>query len=135
MIPINLEIINKTAEKARESERKRYNYNFHKDKSDVIQRILNVVQPGSKVEPHMHDNKTEVFLALKGKIKIIEWNNNGELKESYVIEPNGENCGVEVQPKTWHSMEALEPDSAVYIAMTGPYDKKTHKVFAPWLKK
>jgi cupin fold WbuC family metalloprotein len=47
MMKITDEIISKTSDKAKTSERNRCNYNFHKSYGDPIQRFLNAVEPNS----------------------------------------------------------------------------------------
>ena len=59
--------------KAANSVRKRTNYNFHKRNDDPLQRMLNVLQPGTYVQPHKHENpdKRETFIILQGRLLII----------------------------------------------------------------
>jgi len=129
MIKLDNKLINRIASESRISKRKRMNYNFHKDYSAKVQRLINVVQPKSIVEPHKHEHTFEVFIALKGRIEITEYDNKGKVRETYVIEPNGDTKAVEVAANVYHSMKALEPDSVVYMVMEGPYNPKKHKLF------
>lgn len=127
MIKIDDKLINEIALSSRVSERKRLNYNFHKDYNESVQRLINVIQPGSIIKPHLHKKTFEVFVILKGKIRVIEYAKNGKIKETCVLEPNGKIKAVEIKSNILHSIEALEADSAVYIIMEGPYDEKEHK--------
>jgi cupin fold WbuC family metalloprotein len=129
MIKIDSKLLRGTALKSRISERKRANHNFHKEYGERVQRFINVIQPQSIIEPHLHKNTFEVFIALKGKIEVDTYTPDGKVKEKCVIEPGGKISGVEVKENEWHSIKALEPDSVVYIVMEGPYNPKEHKTF------
>ena len=121
-------------EKSRESGRKRAIHCFHKPE-DKVQRMLNAIQPGSYLPPHKHLEKTEVFLALKGKFIIAEYDDSGNLTASGVIADDGEQRGVEVAPNVWHNIISLEPDSVAYEVIDGPYLADQHKVFPGWAPK
>ena len=68
MIKIDSKIINHLNSIAEGSSRKRINHNFHKESSDLLQRMLNAMEPGTYIQPHKHENpeKREVFLILNG---------------------------------------------------------------------
>ena len=102
MISIDKQLISETLKKAHQSPRHRQIFRFHK-----------------------------VFIALKGKLAIIRFNEKGRILDHYIIDEKGPNFGVEIKPKEWHSMVALEP-SVVYEVKQGPYNKKTDKVFPAW---
>ncbi|MBI2139418.1 WbuC family cupin fold metalloprotein [Candidatus Woesearchaeota archaeon] len=134
MITIDSSLIHTIGKQSRAEARKRLTFNFHKSPQDHIQRFINVLQPESIVEPHRHEHSFEAFIALKGKVEIAVYDDDGAVKEKAVIGPDGDNRGVEVPAKEWHSLRALEKDSCVYIVMQGPYHPEGHKRFAPWLK-
>lgn len=129
MIKIDNKLIGEISVKSKTTERKRLNFNFHLHYSDRIQRFINVIQPESIIEPHLHTKTIEVFIALKGKIEIIEYDNKGYVKETCIIEPNGNVKDVEIKENVHHSLRAMKPDSVVYIVMQGHYDPKEHKTF------
>ena len=128
MIKIDNGLIKKVSISSKKSQRKRLNYNFHSNEAEKIQRFINVIQPESIIEPHKHLSSFEVFIALCGRVKIIEYDNYGKIKESCIIEPNGKTRAVEIKKNSWHSLQALDKDSCVYIVMQGPYNHKNHKV-------
>ena len=47
-------LIDETSAKAKESPRLRMNYNFHPELSDKVQRFINCMEVGTKVEIHHH---------------------------------------------------------------------------------
>jgi len=127
-------LITELSKKAKTSIRKRYNYNFHKDRRDYLQRFLNAVKPDTYVRPHKHENpdKIEIFLILKGRVLILEFDDKGQIIDNLILDFEKGGKGVEIPPKTWHSIIVLEEDSVLYEIKEGPYVKETDKIFAKW---
>lgn len=67
-------LINKVASDAKASPRLRMNYNFHQSLDDKCHRFLNAVEPGTVVPVHKHPTKDESFVVLKGRVKILTYN-------------------------------------------------------------
>lgn len=137
MIKIDQSLIADLAEKARNSDRKRINFNFHKVPGDPLQRLLNVMQPGTYLQPHKHENpdKREVFIALTGKFLALEFDEQGNIADSMILDPLKGIYAAEVSARTYHTIICLEPDSAIYELKDGPYDPSDDKHFAPWAPK
>ncbi len=134
MIKINSELINQVSEQAQVSSRRRKNYNFHEQDVDLLQRMLNAMEPDTYIQPHKHENpdKVEAFFVLKGSILLVEFNENGEITDHCVLNPLQGNFGGEVSPRTWHTLISLEKGSVAYEVKDGPYDPTIDKQFAPW---
>ncbi len=134
MKKITQESINKVCDEARDSKRKRKNYNYHDELSDTLQRLLNAMQPGTYIQPHKHEapDKREAFIILQGRILVLTYNNEGEITEHFILDPKEGNYGVEIPEKTWHSLIVLEEDSIVYEVKDGPYSPVSDKNFASW---
>ncbi|MFN8258459.1 MAG: WbuC family cupin fold metalloprotein [Bacteroidales bacterium] len=121
-------------ERAAKLERRRLNYNFHKEQGDILQRMLNVMNSDTYIRPHKHINpdKREVFIVLKGKVLVVEFDDSGNVTE-YAMLSNDSACyGCEIRLRSWHSIICLEDNSVVYEVKDGPYDPLTDKIFAPW---
>lgn len=132
-------IIDKTllaqlSDKAANSVRKRANYNFHQSADDPLQRMLNLLQPYSYVQPHKHEHpdKREAFIILQGRLLVILFHNDGTIKQSIVLDRDKDIHGIEIPPKCYHTIIALENDTCVYEVKDGPYDVNNDKQFAPW---
>ena len=134
MITITDELLKETSNKAKTSVRKRCNYNFHKSNTDPIQRFINALEPDTYLRPHKHANpdKTEIFLILKGRVLIVEFDDNGKVIDYFILDYKKGNQGVEIPPKTWHSFIALQESSILYEIKEGPFIKETDKIFAKW---
>jgi len=134
MIKIDNHLLSDLNNKAETSNRKRINHNFHKKNSDLLQRMLNAMEPDTYIQPHKHENpdKREVFLALKGRFVVVEFNESGEVIEYTILDPDKGNYGAEVAQGVYHTIISLEKNSVVYEVKDGPYDPETDKNFAPW---
>lgn len=134
LIPINKALIANLSEKAGASKRGRINLNFHPHDSDLLQRMLNAIEPGSYVQPHKHHNpdKTEVFMILRGRLAVVVFDDSGKMTGHIILDPLTGNFGVEIPPRTWHMILALEPGTVVYETKNGPYNPADDKTFAEW---
>jgi len=119
---------------AQNSARRRTLYTFHTDNSDKLQRMAAVIEPESYIRPHKHQrpDKVEVFVILRGKLAVVIFADDGRVSEHVVLEAGKSPWGVEVTPDTWHMTLALEPDTAMYEVVEGPWHPKTHKTFPNW---
>lgn len=134
MIKIDERFISKISDKAKTSERRRMNYNFHKKDSETLQRMLNALEIDTYIQPHKHENpdKVEVFFVLRGRILVVEFDDNGNITDYIVLNSNKGNYGAEIPAKTWHTIIALEPGTVAYEVKDGPYNPKNDKTFAKW---
>jgi len=134
MIHIDEILLNEIIAKAKASPRKRMNHNFHTYAGDTLQRMLNCLELGTYCRPHKHENppKREVFIILKGTVAVLQFNNEGGIIETVILNNAKGQYGVEISPLTWHSIIALENESVVFECKDGPYEPASDKDFAPW---
>lgn len=137
MIKINTEFIDPLTERAKKSPRKRINFNFHSQADDLLQRMLHGMEPHTYVQPHKHENpdKVEAFFCLRGRVAVVEFDAEGVIIDSIVLDNATGNFGCEILPRTWHSIICLEPNSVVYEVKNGPYNPVDDKNFASWAPK
>ncbi|MFQ5952083.1 MAG: WbuC family cupin fold metalloprotein [Candidatus Omnitrophota bacterium] len=137
MIKITDKLLTETSDKAGHAERKRHNYNFHKDFDDPINRMINAMEKGAYFPPHKHENpdKREVFIIFKGRVLMVEFNDSGKVTDYIILDPEKGDMGVEIPPRTWHTLVPLEKVSVLYEIKDGPYDKNVDKTFAEWAPK
>jgi cupin fold WbuC family metalloprotein len=137
MIKIDTFLLNQVSGEAKASPRRRKNYNFHKEYSDTLQRLLNAMDPLSYIQPHKHENpdKREIFFALRGRIAVIEFDALGNITEHILLDPLKGIYGAEIPERTFHTIIALEPGSVAYEFKDGPYNPVDDKNFAPWAPK
>jgi len=134
MIKINETLISETSQKAKLNPRRRMNLNFHKEDSATLQRMLNALEPDTYIQPHKHENpdKAEVFFVLRGRILVLEFDDDGNITEHIVLDAIKGNYGAEIAVRTWHSIISLEAGSVAYEVKDGPYNVAIDKNFAPW---
>ena len=137
MIIINDDFIHPIIAKANVSPRRRMNYNFHPQLDDPLQRMLNCLEPETYVQPHKHENpdKVEAFILLKGKILVVEFDNDGNVTSHALLEAGTGVYGAEIAPRVFHCIIALETGSVIYEVKNGPYSPLNDKNFASWAPK
>jgi cupin fold WbuC family metalloprotein len=107
---------------------------FHSDGSDVHQRMLNAIQPGSYIRPHRHHHppKSETIVILQGALKYVVFDDRGAIEEVFMLSSDGLIAGIDTEPGVFHTFLAVRPNSVVFESKTGPYDPASDKDFAPW---
>lgn len=137
MIKINTDFIERISEKAKTSARRRMNFNFHPFPDDTLQRLLNAMEPDTYIQPHKHENpdKVEVFFCLRGRLLVVEFNDDGTIADYIVLDSQSGNYGCEIPARTYHSIISLESGSVAYEVKHGPYNPIDDKNFAAWAPK
>lgn len=114
-------IINDLTEKASKSLRLRMNYNLHESFEDSVQRMFNALEPGTIVPIARHPYSNETLIMLRGKLRVLIYNDNKEIIEDVIIAPNTENIGYHIPKGTWHKVESLESGTVCFETREGPY--------------
>ncbi len=137
MIRIDQQLIDQVSAKAKVASRQRMNHNFHQSPEDPLNRMLNAMEPGTYVQPHKHENpdKREAFLILRGSILVVSFDETGNITDHIVLSPQKGNFGLEIPPRTFHTLICLETDSVLYELKDGPYEMTNDKIFAGWAPK
>lgn len=133
---VDKKLISDVTLKSEKSERKRANISFHKP-SDKVQRMVAVLQPNTYAQPHKHESpdKVEMFIVLKGKLAILEFDNKGAIKHKTILDKGSGVLAAEILPRTWHTIVSLKPNTTVIEILEGPYKASTHKKFVSWAPK
>ena len=137
MIKIGRSLLDSTSAQAKGAARRRMNYNFHKNPSDTLQRMLNAMEPFSYVQPHKHEDpdKREIFFSLRGRIIVIEFDELGNIADHILLDPAAGNFGVEIPARIYHTIISLDHDAVAYEVKDGPYAQMNDKHFASWAPK
>lgn len=127
-------MLDRLAEEARQSPRRRMHLNLHASYDEPCQRLLNAVEPDSYIRPHRHRTplKPETFLALRGRFAAAIFDADGEIEQAVLLDAVAGPWGVDIAPGTWHVILALEPGSVFFEAKPGPYEPLSDKDWAPW---
>ena len=137
---INDELLGELRKQAKSNERLRTNYDLRTTPEDTSQRMLNVLEPGTKVPIHRHLKNSESVVCIEG---CLDWMIYEELPNMDAGGPihDGERAfdescfkevarvrvcpreglyGVQVPLGAWHSIEVYEP-STIFEAKDGAY--------------
>lgn len=133
LVPFSEAVLDAAVQAARNGARKRHMVRFH-DFKEPVQRMLNAVEPGSYVRPHRHadPDKPEAFVALRGSVVVVRFDDNGTPLEGVLVSADGPVRGAEVPPGAWHTFVALRSGTVLFEVTQGPYDAVTNKQFASW---
>ena len=127
-------LIRTALDASRSSPRKRIIQPLHKSASDPLHRMLNVAQPGTYIRPHRHLDppKAESLVVLQGRIGFVTFDEAGEVTGMYVLGPDEDAVGIDMEPGVYHTFVVLEQDTVLFEVKPGPYAKATDKAFAAW---
>ncbi len=123
------------AAEARRSPRLRRNHNLHAE-PDLVQRFLNVMQPGTYVRPHRHlrpgpGDGFECFVVLQGSLGLLLLDDQGEVRRQLRLDAAGPLRGVELAEGVFHTLVALAADTVMFEIKQGPYQPARDKDFLP----
>jgi cupin fold WbuC family metalloprotein len=131
--PIDQALFDRVAATARQSPRLRRNHNLHAE-PDLVQRFLNVLQPGTYVRPHRHLRALpgagfECFVVLQGAIGLLLLEDSGTVLRRERLDAAGPLRGMELAEGQLHTLVALTPDAVMLEIKQGPYEPAADKEF------
>jgi len=131
---VGLELVNELLEQARQSPRRRQNFNLHPRLEDPVQRLFNVMHPGAYVRPHRHrgEGRWEVFLVLRGAVSVFVFDDTPAVAQRIELAARGPELAVEIPAGAWHSLVVQEPDTVLFELKPGPYFPLEDRDFAAW---
>lgn len=121
-------------EASRESPRKRFILPIHRTQDAPVQRMMNFLQPGTYVRPHLHPRKgaVETLVIVQGAILFRQFDDEGRVLLETECRAGAPSAVLDIEPETWHSFDVLEADTVLFESKMGPYDVNLDKIFAPW---
>lgn len=117
-------------QESRSSPRRRMLFPIHRGPSDLVQRMLNFLQPGTYIQPHLHPrpSASETLLVMSGLLGFITFDTAGQVLSTHHLSI-GEL--IDIEAGVWHSVLALADDTIILEIKRGPYDAGD-KIFADW---
>jgi|TARA_A100001011_G_scaffold386462_1_gene462334 cupin fold WbuC family metalloprotein len=130
---LDQDLFDRVAKEARQGSRLRMNHNLHQA-NDLVQRFINVLQPGTYVRPHRHlrdqeGEGFECFLVLQGAVGLLLLNQQGEVIHQERLDASGPLRGIELAESQLHTLVALEDDTVIFELKQGPYQPSSDKDF------
>jgi hypothetical protein len=137
---INTDLLSALHDQAKSTDRLRQNFDLRTTSEDTSQRMLNALQPGTKVPIHRHLETSETVICLEGCLDWIFYEelpsmdtggpiHDGEtaiddhqFKEVARVRvcPREGQYGIQVPKGAWHSIVVHEP-STIFEAKDGAY--------------
>lgn len=121
MTVIDDKLLNKLSEKAVQSERLRMNHNFHQNQESLSQRLLNGLEPGTRIPLHKHDNTAETYILIRGSLRVDFYENQTDFSRSIILNRSEGTYGIDIPSGQWHTLEVLEKGTIIFEAKDGPY--------------
>ena len=118
---IDKKILDELTASAKASPRLRMAMDLRNSPEDLSQRMLNALEPGTIMPIHRHQASSETVVILRGKIRWIFFDENGNETERVVLDADGDLRMLNVEKDRWHSLECLESGSVLYESKDGPY--------------
>lgn len=115
-------ILNELTAQAKTSPRLRMNLDLRNTPADQSQRMLNALEPGTVMPIHRHRHTSETVVVLRGKVKWLYYDDQGELTDTILVEAGGDICGLSVPMGQWHSIECLESGSVILETKDGAWE-------------
>ena len=122
---IDDKLLDKITDKAKSSERLRMNFNLHESLDSKAQRLLNALEPGTILPVHRHQTTAETYILLRGKIKVMFYDEGGTETDSFYLNPEEGKYGVHIPKLQWHTLEVLEKGTVIFEVKDGPYTPLT----------
>ena len=89
MVRINDHLLEHLSAQAKACERLRMNLDLRTSTDDSSQRMLNALEPGTPLPIHRHRFSTETVVMVRGSIKEIFYNDNGEVTDIILMQAGG----------------------------------------------
>ena len=118
---INTELLDMLTAQAQASPRLRMNFDLRNSPADQSQRMLNALEPGTVMPIHRHRTTSETVVVLRGKVKWIYYNDQGEITDTFIVAPGTTLVGLCVPIGQWHSLECLETGTVILETKDGAY--------------
>lgn len=118
---VDKKILDELTSKAKDNPRLRCNLDMRNSADDQSQRMLNALEPGTVMPIHRHHTSSETVVILRGKIRWILYDDNGNETERVVLDADGEPRMLNVEKNRWHSLECLTSGAVLYESKEGPY--------------
>ena len=122
-VKIDNTLLDSLTAQAKASPRLRMNLDLRNSPADTSQRMLNAIEPGSVVPIHRHQNTSETFVVLRGRV-VEEFYDELEriCCATYEVSAGGPVCALNIPAGTWHTLRALESGTVILEMKDGAYE-------------
>jgi cupin fold WbuC family metalloprotein len=118
---IDTSLLDSLTAEALASGRLRMNFNFHTSATSPSQRLLNALEPGTKLPIHRHAYTQETYVLLRGRMRVLFYDSEGRVQEETLLDPLQGLYGLNIPAGQWHTIEVLEAGTVIFECKDGPY--------------
>jgi cupin fold WbuC family metalloprotein len=131
---ITRDLLDVVTDEAKNTPRRRKNFNFHAGDEASCNRLLNAMEPDSYIRPHRHldPEKDETLIVLRGRLGVVFFDGEGNVRETAVLTPEGDAMGVNIPHGEFHTVACLESGAVFFESKAGPYRPLTTEEKALW---
>lgn len=133
---IDTKLLDELTAAAAESPRLRMNYDLRNTPEDGSQRMLNAMEPGTKIPIHRHNASSELVVLIRGRAIQYFYDDSGNMTEAVLLVPSCEHaldsggpfavtssCSMMcVEAGRWHRLEPLVHGTVVFECKDGAYE-------------
>ena len=119
---INQKILDELTAQAKASPRLRMNMDLRNSSADGSQRMLNALEPGTPLPIHRHMKSSETVVCLRGHLREVFYDEDGEITEVIDLQPGGECVALNIPVGQWHSVDVLESGTVILECKDGGYE-------------
>lgn len=122
---ITEDLLTNLIDEARKSSKLRASFDLRNTQDDNSQRVLHAMEPGSVIPIHRHMASSETSVLIRGALKMLIFNDDGTLKETFVVDTKNAISFYMIPIGTWHTCEVLESGTIMFEAKDGRYEAIT----------
>ena len=105
---------------AQSTPRLRANRLLHASPNDKVQKMVDVLLPGTEMPIHRHLNTAETLIILKGEIDIVYYDDKGNETDSVKLSSQCGNYVIDIPIGQWHTVQVTMAVALMEIK-EGPY--------------
>lgn len=125
-VKIDGSLLDCLTEQAKASPRLRMSYDLRNSTTDLSQRMLNAVEPGSVIPIHRHQKTSETMVVLRGRVVVELYDELERICSSvYEVYPGGDIYALNIPAGAWHTLRALESGTVILEIKDGAYEPIT----------
>ena len=116
---IDRHILDTLTARARVSPRLRMNLDLRNSTEDQSQRMLNAIEPGTRMPVHRHRTTSETVVCLRGHFEEYFYDEFGVLTDVVDMRPGG--TLLNIPAGRWHSLRSLESGTVLLECKDGAW--------------
>ena len=119
MMIIDRHILDALTARAQVSPRLRMNLDLRNSTKDQSQRMLNAIEPGTRMPVHRHRTTSETVVCLRGHFEEYFYDEFGVLTDVVNMRPGG--TLLNIPAGRWHSLRSLESGTVLLECKDGAW--------------